>query len=489
MKINRYRTLVFSLLCFTFSACKKDFLRIVPEGQQVAVTTEDYRLLMANTSFARFSYAGGWQGQVLMGDDIAAESSVFNQAQLLSQAAFRWDDQIFRIEDKDWTTSIYLGNLYQINKVINEVQAAKGGTAQQKNEVQAQAQANRAWIYFQLINLYGKPYQATTAATDPGFPIILTSDITVDKFKRNTVQEVYDFILKDFTDALANLPVNPTNGIHFSQSSVQGLLGKVYLYMGKNNEALTAFNAAFTGNAARQQPARLYDYVKEFGTNGKFTPMNYDGPNNSPGNNYNDFTECLVSKCFYNSTYSGNGFGNDPFVLDPKARNLFKPTDLRLKFYAPEFPYSVPNPSGRLRKIGVTYSQFGLQISELYLLRAEVKARLNDLDGARNDAEFLRTNRMPQADVAIPAGTRDNQSALIKYIFDERVREFAMEGYRWFDMRRQSVDPIFAGQTHSHTLYNFETGTNIQYVLKPVRLTMQLPLYITNSNPDLVNNP
>ncbi|MEJ2884129.1 RagB/SusD family nutrient uptake outer membrane protein [Pedobacter sp. GR22-6] len=489
MKINIYRSVIFGLLCLAFSSCKKDFLVIVPEGQKVATSTEDYRLLMADPALALYNFAGGWQGQAIMGDDVAAESSMFGQAQLPTQAAFRWDNQIFRIEDKDWTTDNWLENLYQLNKVINEVQAAKGGDAQLKDEIEAAARASRAWVYFQLINLYGKPYLAGTAATDLGFPIILTSDITVEQFKRNTVQEVYEFIIKEFSSAIPKLPMNPATGIQFNKSAAEGMLGKVYLFMGRNADALSSFNAAFADNALRAVPAKLYDYVLEFGSGGKFTPINYDGPNNSPGNNYNDFTESLVSRRFYNSSYSGNGFGNDAFVLDPKAQALFGNADLRLKFYAPEFPWSTPNPSGRLRKYGVTYSAFGLQISELYLLRAEVKARTNDLSGAVADLEMLRKNRMPAADATVPSAIAGNQINLIKYVFEERIREFAMEGYRWFDMRRQSVDPIFAGQVHTHTLYNFEAGTNTVFTLRPERLTLRLPQYITDKNPGMPNNP
>ena len=263
--------------------------------------------------------------------------------------------------------------------------------------------------------------------------------------------------------------------------------------MGKHEEALSLFNAAFTDNAARSQPARLYNYNQEFGPGGKFMPINYDGPSNSPGINYNDFTESIVSRSFYNYTYAGNGYENDPFVLAPSAAALFNSSDLRLKFYAPEFPYTQPNPSGRLRKYAYKYTQFGLQIPELYLLRAEAKARLNDLTGATTDVETLRANRM-SADVAIPDHVATVQTALIKYIFDERIREFAMEGYRWFDMRRASVDPIFSDKTYTHTLFNFNESTGqdavgATFTLRPERFTLKLPLFITDRNPNLVNNP
>lgn len=490
---NIYKTITFSLLLLVLASCKKDFLSLVPQGQQIAVNTADYALLMNDAGLAQYTYAGGWQGPTIMGDDMAAESSLFNRSKLVTQAAFRWEDQIFRIEDSDFTTNIWLSNLYQINKVINEVMQSKGGTDQQKKEILAEAQASRAWIYFQLINFYGKPYLAATASSDPGFPIILTADINVVTFTRGTVQETYDFIIKDFTAAIAGLPINSKNGIHFNKSAAEGLLAKVYLFMGKNTEALSLFNAAFTDNLARTQPARLYNYNQEFSPNGKFMPINYDGPSNSPGVNYNDFTESLVSRSFYNYTYSGNGYENDPFVLAPAAATLFKSSDLRLNFYAPELPYTQPNPSGRLRKYAYKYTQFGLQISELYLLRAEVKARLNDLSGAKTDVETLRANRMP-ADVSIPANVASDQTALIKYIFEERIREFAMEGYRWFDMRRESVDPIFSGKTYTHTLFNFNESTGQDavgtvFTLRPQRLTLRLPLFITNPNPNLVNNP
>lgn len=489
MKFKIYKTLCFSLCCMVILSCKHDFLQIVPEGEKVARTTEDYRLMLADPELAFYLYSGGWELPVIMGDEVAAEASYFRQASFPSQAAFRWEEHLYRTEDTDWTSRRWLNNLYQLNKVISEVQLSEGGTEEQKAQITAVAKANRAFIYFQLINYYGKPYLPSTASSDPGFPIILSADITVDKFKRNSVQEVYDFIIEELNGAIPDLALNPESGIQFNKAAAVALLGKVYLFKGNHADALQAFNLAFSHNAARTQPAQLYDYVKEFSDGGRFLPINYDGPNNSPGNNQYDFTESLVSKRFYNGPYNGNGPGNDPYVLDPKARELFEDSDLRLMFYAPEFPWSTPNPSGRLRKYGVKYTAFGIQFSELYLMRAEVKARLNDLSGAVADLETLREKRMPEADKAVPAVVASDRRALLSYIFDERTREFAMEGYRWFDMRRQSVDPLFTGERFSHTLYDFEAGTVEVFNLLPERLTLHLPINITNRNPDLIKIP
>ena len=197
------------------------------------------------------------------------------------------------------------------------------------------------------------------------------------------------------------------------------------------------------------------------------------------------------SKVFYNGSYSGNQFANNGLVLDPKFAVLYGSTDWRLQFYSANNPDGSPNPGGRLRKNGVTYSRCGLQLPDLLLLSAECKARNNDLSGAKTDVETLRKKRMPVADASVPSATATDQTALIKFIIDERVREFALEGARWFDMRRLSLDPLFSGMTFTHTLYNDDAGnTSTLYTMdQPNRLTLQLPPYITAANPGMPNNP
>ncbi len=494
MKKYSFNYIPFILLCLTILSCKKDFLNVVPKTKQIAVTTNDYSLIMNHPNFYEQTYAGGWQAPALMGDDIAAEATYYNSAQAISQAAFTWADDIYQREDIVFDIRGWLSNMYAVNKVINEVMQSTGGTEQQKKAIQAEAYAERAFLNFQFVNFYGKPYVASTAAGDPAFPIITTADITNNNFTRNSVQEVYTAIVSDLTTAIANLPAANTAGaIRFSKGAAEGLLGKVYLFMGNNTAALAMFNAAFADNALAKIPARLYDYNTEFASGGKFLPITTDGPSNSPELNLNDYTESLLAKTYYNGVYGGNGFGTDFVVLSPQAAALFHPSDLRLKFYSPNFAYGQPNPSGRLAKYN-SYSgpmvKYGLQISELYLLSAECKTRLNDLAGAKTDMETLRKARMPVANATVATNIASNQSALLQFIFDERVREFATKGYRWFDMRRISVDPILAKPTFTHILYKDATITNtILFTLEPTRLTLRIPISIMNANPQFTNNP
>ncbi|RYE22179.1 MAG: RagB/SusD family nutrient uptake outer membrane protein [Sphingobacteriales bacterium] len=380
-----------------------------------------------------------------------------------------------------------------LNKIIKEVGDSEGGTAQQKLRIQSEAMAVRAFLNFQLINYFAKPYNAATASADPGFPIITDPDITQTDFKRGSVQEMYDFIIADLTAAVPNLAIQPTYATRWSQAAAEGFLGKVYLFMGKNPEALDHFNASFSAIAKMSRKPRLYDYNIELNEGGSFMPIDpVNGPR-SPFTGITDQTESVVAVFSQAGAYDGNGPGNDFLSLPEKTVDLFDPADMRLKLYTDQTQDQEPIPGGRLRRFTIPYTfanaRIGMELSDLYLLRAEAKARANDLGGAVADVEFLRKNRMPAANAAVPSADAVSSTTLVKFIIDERIREFAALGYRWWDMRRLSVDPIFAGQPAAkHTLYLTGGGTE-EFTLKPERLTLRIPQLYLNAHPEMPNNP
>lgn len=483
----------FLLLFGTVTSCSTDFLDVVPQGSQLAVTTNDYNLLMNYRSFYYYEAGSAMQTPIWMGDEISANESDMNSNNILSQRLFRWEDVIYQPSDNSFSMNrdlnIGLSSIYVCNKIINEVMTSKEGTDAEKRSLKAEAMATRAFENFMMTNLYTKPYSAASASTDPGFPVITTADATLKIFDRGTVQQTYDFIISDLIQAIADLPVQNTIRTRMSRPAAEGLLGKVYLFMGKYAEALPYLNAAFADIQASSDAPRLYDYNVEFADGGSFLPIDsYSGPN-SPGNIQNNLTESVLSKVCYNP-FSGNGPGINGTTISDETVALYASSDLRLNFYSPTYQYGDENPYGRLRKYAAQYTRFGLELSELYLLRAECKARLNDLSGAIQDVEMLRKNRMPVADATVPSNIAGNQVALIKFILEERIREFANEGYRWFDMRRLSVDPnaeIAATVKKVHISYD-NSNAATTYNLRPERLTLQFPIAYINANPGMENN-
>ena len=51
---------------------------------------------------------------------------------------------------------------------------SKNGTNAEKMAIRAEALVHRADAYLALVNVYGKPYNAATATTDQGVPLLTT---------------------------------------------------------------------------------------------------------------------------------------------------------------------------------------------------------------------------------------------------------------------------------------------------------------------------
>ena len=96
-------------------------------------------------------------------------------------------------------------NIFNYNAIINNVLSSTGGSDANKRRLQAEALVGRAFEYLCLINVYGKQYDASTAATDYGVPLVLSEEVGGGKYKRNTVAEVYEQIREDLETASASL--------------------------------------------------------------------------------------------------------------------------------------------------------------------------------------------------------------------------------------------------------------------------------------------
>jgi tetratricopeptide (TPR) repeat protein len=468
------------LFFIMMASCQDSFLDVLPKGKLIAEKTADYDMLLNTVSLVNM----GTYAQALMGDEIASVSSYYSGMNLRDKLLFQWADEINQDNEDAAEMTVPMQNLYLYNKIINEVMDSKEGTETEKKSLRAEALAGRAWTYFLLINYYGKPFDASTASSDPGFPIMTRSDITSNKYTRVSVQNVYDFIIDDLTKAIPDLP-ELTHRLRMSKPAAEGLLGKVYAFMGNFESALKAFNEAFADINEARISLELYNYNTAFTTGGSFYPVSAtNGPTypTAPNN-----TESLYGKQFTSAIPTTRC----QVVLSPKTLELFGSNDMRLNFYTPYPPNSnVLLPLGTKRRFGPTTVQIGVLLPDLYLLRAECKARMNDLSGAVKDLETLRAKRMPVGDAAIPNSIASNKLSLIQYILEERIREFAEQGFRWFDMRRLSVDPLFTSPTYTHVIYSAEGSIVDTYTLNaPNRLTLRIPPKVISQNPGMENNP
>lgn len=465
------------LLSLLTTSCRKSFLEVQPKGKVIASSYRDYDLLLNNTNLLNT----GADAQLMLGDEAAVAEPFYSSLTLREQRLFMWNDRIYEPDENSAETSGPLVAIYTYNKIINEVMDSEGGTEAQRQSVLAEARAGRAWTYFLLINYYGRPYDETTAATDPGFPLITSADVTANNFRRASVQQVYDFIIEDLRQAIPALPTAITHRLRMSRPAAEALLGKVYIFMHRYQEALPLLESALQGLASAQIPVRLYDYNKAFAPDGIFMPITVFGPN-YPLTNDNE-------EVLYLRQHSNFHVMFNTLIATGNTMSLYTPGDLRLQLYsATPFPGGTPFPAGTQRRMAPSIVPFGVGLPEIYLLMAECKARNDDSGGATNALEVLRKNRMPASAATVPESVASDKKRLLQFIMDERLREFALLGYRWFDMRRLAKDPLIGSTQFNHTLYNADGSTTI-YPFRPERFVLKIPPRILNTNPGMEDNP
>lgn len=491
MRTNKKRIalmMVTFLILTSVPGCKKSYLDIDPKGKLIARNVSDYDLLFNNLNLVNVGVLANTtpNAPVVMGDEVLVLDPYYNGAALRTQRLFRWDKDIYDPDQDANDMAGLMTQLYTYNKIANEVMNADNGTEQQKNALYAEAAANRAWCYFWLANLYGKPYNAVTAATDLAYPIITQADVTQTNYTRATVQQNYDFMISDLTKAIPLLPVNSSTRVRMTKSAAEGLLGEVYVFMGRYTDALNSLNACM-GDLPAAFPVALYDLNVTMAASGQGA-WGYN-PLTNPVSFQTLYpyawlnTENILGKQLGSNSWNTS---SSDILLTPQAAALFTASDQRLKFFS-----SQPSGGGKyivagaLRRNSGSFIQCGVKLADIYLLRAECKARLNDLAGAKSDLMILRKSRMSAADANV---TISDQNTLIKFIIDERTREFAAQGSRWFDMRRLSVDPLFSGTVYRHNYYS-ASGNVTTYTLSPERLTMRFPEKVIVQNPGMINNP
>jgi hypothetical protein len=114
---------------------------------------------------------------------------------------------------------------------------------------------------------------------------------------------------------------------------------------------------------------------------------------------------------------------------------------------------------------------------EMYLIRAEARAELNDLTGAAADLNTLRDARIN----GYTAQSFSSKSDLITAIMNERFKELPFEGHRFFDAKRRNLPIIRLAVDAQNNKTTLESGN--------FRFLLPIPNSEIQANPLMVQNP
>jgi len=392
--------------------------------------------------------------------------------------ANRWATAYRAIRDVNYTLD-YLGLL-----PISKVPSSASLTSQQvADHLRGEALFLRSLFYMELLRVYS--YEPGKEVNGFNLGVTLRSKATqvvsdASKEPRSTNLECYQFVEKDLLEAI-NL-MQPTSGIgskwpsslgtntypfRATKGAAHALLARLYLYWSRFADADTQATAALA-NITNPNPVASASYVASWSATTHPESIfeleiratdwsGVDGPNNS----MNSITTNMLS--------------GSQYVLAASAELIaaHEAGDVRLGVYVTS---AATSNKPQTRKWPGEKGAFVenipvIRTSEMYLIQAESRARQNNDAGAQTAINTLRTNRGLVATTA--TGT-----ALINLIMNERRVELAMEGHRFYDLKRLGLDIPKPAASGVGTL----SATDF-------RMLQQLPNDQVLLNPNMEQNP
>ncbi|MGE5406415.1 MAG: RagB/SusD family nutrient uptake outer membrane protein, partial [Methanosarcina sp.] len=351
---------------------------------------------------------------------------------------------------------MYYRVIENANIIINNIDDVSGDPAL-KNAIKGEALCYRAWAHFQLVQLYGKRYDATTLPnSQPGIPVMLT--LNYDGQPRNTVEEVYSQINKDLDDAIVNLAgYSRANNSHFNINVAHGLKARVALT--QQNWALAASEAVLARTGFNLMTNTEYvlgfnDYKnKEWLWGSKVVP-------DQTTYFYSFFA--YMSRNFSSTNIRGNPkainsalYNNTAFTATDVRKANFDPTGAHASLYPPLLSSFTKKPYTSQKFLAVSDADSRgdivyMRAAEMYLIEAEAYARNGQEALARTALNTLRKNRE-----TVPANyvaSANTGAALINEIMLNRRLELWGEGFRFTDLKRLNLPLNRTGANHSVSL-------------------------------------
>lgn len=305
----------------------------------------------------------------------------------------------------------------QVNRILKGAESVEATTDEEvasKNNSIATAKFLRAYNSLELLlffsdiekeDSYGIPYVKE--------PVVLETP------GRNTVGECFDYMIQDLTDARPLLrQVAPDDPVYVSQTAVDALLARIYLYKKDYGKAYQYADAVL------QQ--------KSFATMGEYTDIWSDKSNaDIIWKLKRAVGEETIGTIFCGADNSSS------FEAAPELINSYLADDIRLNLFIADGVDRDGVAVKKVNKYKGTEANVGLadgkmlRSSEMQLIKAEAIA-YTDLDKANVLLNDLRRERI-SGWVDQNYGTLDE---FMEELLLERRRELCYEGYRFFDMRR-----------------------------------------------------
>lgn len=495
MKIVRYKIIWLSLVVMLFVAsCKKDFLDTSPTDavaatEATATTKNGYAALngIHRIMYVQYDQQGqGGEGSNNIFRDLMGEDIVYP---VISGSTgligfMQWNThRTVNASDLRYVYRYYYRIISNANVLINGIDNATGPESDKKI-IKGQSLAYRAWAHFQLVQLWGKRYDAATKPnTQLGVPLLLTN--TLEGQARASVEDVYTQINKDLDEAATLLAGYARSGTaaksNFNVNVVQGIKARVAMAQQDWETAATNAIAARAGHPLMDTAA----YKTGFN--------NFDNQEWIWGSRQIDDHNTFFSSYF---AYISANFNSTPIRTQPRAinatlYNLIPATDIRKRMWdltgstvpippaGARVPYQNKKFLAKSDELSIGDVPY-MRAAEMYLIEAEARARQAQ-DALAQAALFtLVKNR----NFNYVQSTNTGQDLIDEIFFHRRI-ELWGEGFRFTDLKRTNSPMDRTGIPNHIPLLIMVTNIPAG----DVRWEWLFPQDEINANKQIVQNP
>lgn len=483
MKTN-IKIFIISIVLFAgASSCKKSFFNVqqydaTPVGK--AITNDADLNVAVNGMYASLRNVDLFGRTLPVKGDLAADNVYLRTGNSGRYLVFRdFNETAANAEANNVWNAAYAA-IKNANQIIN----ANLTSSPVVDELKGEAYAVRALMYFVLVRNFAHPY--TVAPNDPGVPI-------VTKFEqnalpaRNSVKEVYTQIISDLNKAYTMITLNQGQSIeitstkitremtseYISKYATKGLLAKVYLTMGDWQSAKDAAldvvnNSGFilvsAGNYVGYwaDPSARDDKVETL------FEVSSDAASNLSSDQLSAFYQ--QPPIGYGDLWVTNDLYNQYSATDVRRNVILTGTSAGQTIYINNKYSNTANPADK-DDIKV------LRYADVVLILAEAYAHLGNEPLALTYLNMVAMARDPSF-----AGYSSSGAQLLSDIINERRKELAFEGDRYWDLMRLNL-PITTHLKNQVPYAPFPIAVNDIHRIFPI------PQAEIDVNPNITQNP
>lgn len=429
--------LTMGLLLVSTVSCKKNWLDEKPDKSLVVpATLTDFQAILDNSSVFNLSHPALSE---MSTDDILLQATNWNNLLTATERnAYIWNEDIYNGgAGLDWNNSYK--QVFTANTVLEGLEKITVSSAIQTtyNNIKGSALYYRANAFYNLSQLFCKPYNPASAVNDVGIPLKRTADIN-EPIVRASVEATYQQIIDDLNVAKTLLPLTTSFKTRPSKPAAFGLLARTYLAMEHYDKAEAAADSCLS----------YYNVL-----------IDYNSLNTTANNPISRFN----SEVLFQSTIGNNSiFLTSNLLVDTVLYSSYQLNDIRKQaFFRPSGSYY----SFKGSYDGGNLFFNGIAVNEIYLIKAEAAIRQGKIALGMQQLNLLLQKRW-KTGTYVPF-TAATQNDALSIVLTERRKELLFRGLRWSDLRRYNQHPELAKtliRKINTQVYTLQPNTN-RYVL------------------------